>query len=112
MNIIRNKLTTVGVGERKYFIATIGRKGKKLGYKDNKYTLVDSLLIKDIKNDDGEYISDHMWIKYSRQLEQANIISGDIIKFRAAVKPYIKQNKLKDYGFCYISKVEVIKKFE
>ena len=99
------------VGEKIYLTGEVGRTGKKLGYKKDKLQMVESLVLKDICDLNNNYVTDHVWVKFSRHLFNAGVNEGSKIRFRATVKRYIKNNKgnpVVDYGLFYLSKVETI----
>lgn len=108
---MRDKLVSM-VGSKEFFIGKVGVKGTKPGYTNGILGTVTSLIIKGVKDLGGNLISDHVWVKYSRQLSKANVQEDDVIKFRAYVKAYNRQkapNFDRDYGLFFLSKVEVIK---
>ena len=80
-------------------IATIGRNGIKPGYSNGKFGSVLSLLLTDIYDTDDNYISDHVWVKNAKCFIRYK--EGDVIRFRATVKRYMRSNRTMDYGLVY-----------
>jgi len=49
-----------------------------------------TVLLKDIKDTDGNVACDHLWFNYTKQFQSINLKPSDIIKFDARVKEYEK----------------------
>ena len=75
---------------RATFIGTFVRKGYKNGYKGVEPTL----LLKDVKDINGKYITGHLWFNYTKGFQKlGELKEGDIIKFDARSKCYEKGYK-------------------
>lgn len=83
-------------GERKTFTGTFTRFGKKSRYKPKKvgdeWIAFDvTVLLVDVKDNDGNPVTDHLWFNYTKGFENlGNLQEGDVIGFDARVEPYIK----------------------
>ncbi len=60
--------------------------GSKHGYKGNIVTII----WKDVKNETGQIVADHLWSNMTKAFKQADLKPGDLVEFRATVKKYIK----------------------
>ena len=100
-------------GERDIFYATFVRKGSKRGWHGEEKP---TLLFKDVRDQDGNIISDHLWFNLTNSFEDAFLIEGDIIRFTARVDVYTKGYERDDWDFKLSrpTKVEVManEKFE
>jgi len=76
-------------GKRSHYTGEFVRKGIKHGYKGNTVTV----LLKDIKDETGQIVTDHQWFNMTKGFEQADLKLGDLVEFRATVKKYIKGYK-------------------
>lgn len=74
---------------RKTFTGIFERIGFKNGYKG----VLETVLLKDIKDTEGNYISDHLWFNLTKGFESLNLKQGDVIQFNARVKEYTKGYK-------------------
>jgi len=108
---IRKNLATIE-GVRDIFTGTFERFGVKNGWAGVEKTV----LLKDIKNKNGDIISDHLWFNFTKGFENLQLEKGDIIQFEARVKEYYKGYKgyregiykpiEKDYKLSYPSKIK------
>lgn len=65
----------------------------RLGKKNNKYSTktLETILLLDIKNSSGKVLTEHLWFNYTKGFRKLGLLQeGDLISFRARVKPYIK----------------------
>ena len=85
---------------RATFTGTFSRKGFKNGYKCPEPTL----LLLDVKDLDGKYITDHLWFNYTKGFQKlGELKEGDIIQFDARSKAYEKGYKgYRDDVYCPI----------
>lgn len=99
---------------RNIFIGEFERFGKKNGwFKEEK-----TILLKNIKFLEGDYVCDHLWFGYTKGFAKLNLKYGDIIEFNARVNSYIKgyfgrkddiyKNISKDYKLSYPTKMRKI----
>jgi len=73
--------------ERKIFIGTFERYGIKSGYK----CPLKTVLLLDIKDEEENEITDHLWFNFTKGFEKLGELKrGDKIKFRARSKKYTK----------------------
>lgn len=72
------------------FTGVFVRMGGKRGYKG----MLPTLLLKDVRNQDGEMMTDHLWFNFTKGFQKLREIrEGDVIQFDARVKPYEKGYK-------------------
>ena len=83
------KALGVNEGKRGLYIWKFDRTGSKSGYKSR----LDTVLLKDIKDETGRIVTDHQWFNMTKGFEQADLKLGDLVEFRATVKKYIKGYK-------------------
>jgi hypothetical protein len=76
--------------ERRNFSGIFVRFGKKNNYMGNEETTV---LLKDIKDNSGKILCDHLWFNFTKGFEKINLKENDIVRFDARVKSYIKGYK-------------------
>jgi hypothetical protein len=74
-------------GERRRFSGTFVRCGQKPGWKGSTLT---TILLKDIKDANGNIVSDHLWFNLTKEFGSLVLNDGVIIYFDARVKPYYK----------------------
>lgn len=86
---MRDKLKQLGDKERYVFTGVFIRDGIKNGYKGPERTL----LLSDIKDNYGNYVSNHLWFNYTKGFEKANLHEGDTVQFTARVSEYEKGYK-------------------
>ena len=73
--------------QRLQFTAMVGRMGKKNGWKGK----VDiTLLLLDMKLSDGESVTNHIWVNWTKTLQDSGVKEGDIINFKGTVEAYQK----------------------
>jgi hypothetical protein len=51
---------------------------------------VKTVLLKDVKDENGQLVTDHLWFNMTKGFEEANLQPGDIVEFRGKVEKYIK----------------------
>ena len=74
-------------GVRKTFRGTFERSGSKQGWHGTEITL----LFKNITDDKGNIISDHLWFNYTKGFERLSPWKqGDVVQFDARVAGYTK----------------------
>lgn len=83
---------------RQTFTGVFVREGIKNGYKGPLKTI----LLKDIKDLDGNYITDHLWFNYTKGFESLGVLKeGEQLQFNARSKPYEKGYKgYRDDVYC------------
>lgn len=104
---------------RNTFTGTFVRLGIKRGWKGSTLTTV---LLTDIKDSEGNVVSDHLWFNYTKGFESINLQENDIIQFEARVTEYLKgycgyrEDVYKpiewDYKLSYPTKIKKIKVVE
>ena len=85
---MRTKLQQIE-DERNTFMGVFNRFGEKNGYK----SILRTVLLKDIKNKDGEIVTNHLWFNLTKGFNKLDMKQGDIIQFNARVKEYEKGYK-------------------
>ena len=84
---MRKKLKKIE-GVREKFIGVFSRFGTKANYHGFPEP---TILLIDIRNKDGEIVTDHIWFAYGKRFEAlGELKEGDIIEFHARVKEYEK----------------------
>ncbi|MGC3946508.1 MAG: hypothetical protein QM762_18620 [Chryseolinea sp.] len=74
--------------ERKKFQAVYQREGKKINWKGYSET---TILLKDIKDETGKIVTDHLWFTMTKGFEAlGTLTAGDVIEFEARVTDYRK----------------------
>lgn len=77
---------------RSTFVGEFVRHGLKSGYKGSLPTK--TLLLRDVRNLDGELLTDHLWFNDTKGFRSlGNLVEGDLIQFDARVKMYEKGYK-------------------
>lgn len=87
---MRDKLEKMGTDERHTFIGTVGRFGHKDSYRGGP---IPTVLFKDVKNENGEIITDHLWFNFTKGFQKADISENDLVQFNARVGYYEKGYK-------------------
>src|SRR5258706_12860594 len=103
-------------GLRKKFTATFDRLGKKVGYQGY---AEETILLKNIADENGERMTEHLWFSYTKGFQKLKLSSGDHIEFEARIKEYQKgyvnrtlkmNNKTSDYKLSHPTKIKLVKK--
>jgi len=82
---MREKLKQAN-GNRSIFEGIFERFGIKNSFGHPKHTL----LLKDIKDNSGKVVTDHLWFNVGKRFDSLKLQAGDIVRFDARVKPYVK----------------------
>ncbi len=90
------KILEKSKGERKRFIGTFSRTGKKMSYTG--YSEDTILLTNIIDAETGLAITDHLWFSYTSGFEKANLKEGCLVEFEARVRKYEKGYANKKLG--------------
>lgn len=85
---MRKKLSNIE-GVRDTFTGVFERFGIKNGWNGIEKTV----LLKDIKNKNGDVVSDHLWFNLTKGFEKLQLKEGDVVQFDARVKEYYKGYK-------------------
>lgn len=83
---MRQALKTIGKEERHVFYGTFERYGTKTGYKG----MLKTVLLIDIKNEDKQVVTNHLWFNFTKGFEKLNLQKGDKVKFNGRVQSYVK----------------------
>lgn len=83
---MRKELGAIGSETRNTFYGTFVRFGIKNGYRGTEKTV----LLKDVKTEDGVIVTDHLWFNFTKGFEKLNLEEGMVVKFDARVSEYIK----------------------
>lgn len=104
---------------RGIFTGAFVRFGKKSGWKG---TTLTTILLTDIKDNEGNVVSDHLWFNYTKGFESVDLQENDVIQFEARVTKYWKgycgyredvyAPVKKDYKLAYPTKIKKIKTVE
>lgn len=110
---MRKKLSNIE-GVRDTFTGVFERFGIKNGWNGIEKTV----LLKDIKNKNGDVVSDHLWFNLTKGFEKLQLKKGDVVQFDARVKEYYKGYKgyrddiykpiEKDYKLSYPTKIKKV----
>lgn len=82
---MREKLAHIN-GKRFTFEGIFERFGTKSSFGHSKHTL----LLRDVKDNSGKVVTDHLWFVVGKRFDSLNLQAGDIVRFDARVKPYVK----------------------
>jgi len=104
-------------GTRTSFSGTFVRFGVKNAYKGPPIT---TLLIKDVRSDDGSITEDHIWFSMTSRFENIKdeLREGVELTFEARIKPYTKgyvnmrewvDERTIDYKLSYPTNIQIIK---
>jgi hypothetical protein len=74
-------------GKRGRFSGTVARFGQKPAYKGPPIV---TMLLRDVRDEQGTQVTDHLWFTVRKQLKELNAQPGDKIEFEARVRPYRK----------------------
>jgi hypothetical protein len=89
-------------GQRQKFSGTFERAGKKPAYRgwgtDGK-GYGDTLLLRDMKDEDGRVVADHLWFNLTKAFRSAKLTKGDTVSFDARVDDYTKGYERDDYDY-------------
>ena len=86
-------------GERKRFIGTFKRYGRKRDYKGK---FVHTVLLVNVKDETGKLVSDHLWFNYTKRFQKlGGLYQGDVVEFYARVRGYSKGyiNRRDEFGY-------------
>lgn len=89
------------VGQELYWQATVGNFGT------HKRQSIETVLLLDIKSRDYMIEIRHCWIISTPSLNSSLFKKGQIIQFRASIRPYTKQGK-EDYGLYRPNQIKII----
>ena len=115
---MRKNLQKIGTQERHTFTGTFVRYGFKSGYKG----MIETPLLKDIKDIEGNPITDHLWFTKTKGFSQYELNEGDVLQFDARVSIYQKGYKgydfmkqlecpiQDDYKLSYPTKIKLVEK--
>lgn len=83
---MREKLREIGCEERHRFTATFSRFGTKNGFKG----LVETVLLIDVKDANGNIVTNHLWFNKTKGFASLSLNEGDVVEFTARVDEYTK----------------------
>lgn len=83
---MRTELKSIGSEERHTYSGTFERKGIRNGWKRTEATV----LLTDIRNEEGNLITDHLWFNDTKGFQAASLQPGDRVEFQARVTAYQK----------------------
>lgn len=111
---MRKALKKNGTDSRRRYRATVGRFGEKSNNFGYYQTLEETIMFKNIIDvEKGRIITDHLWFKVGKQIDQLKLNKGDGISFDARVGQYTKgyyPNIKVDYKLKNMSKIVVEKR--
>jgi hypothetical protein len=76
-------------GKRSLYTGEFVRTGLKHGYMGDIVTV----LLKDVRDESGRIVTDHLWFNMTKGFSQANLKAGDFVEFRGRVERYVKGYK-------------------
>ncbi len=77
------------LGKRSLYTGTFERTGKKESYVGPMLTTV---LLKNITDESGNVVTDHLWFNETKALAAACLKEGDVVAFHAKVEEYEKRH--------------------
>lgn len=83
---MREKLKEIK-NQRKKFRGIIAGFGTKRGWKGR---VLKTILLRDVRNENGDIVTDHLWFNWTRGFEMEAIKEGDKVEFEGRVKSYAK----------------------
>ncbi len=89
---LRRRLMIINNKKGKKFFARIDKRSKR---KDEKGKLIDTLLLKNVYDENYTFVTDHFWLDYDERFSYFQ--RNDVIFFTADVVSYTKNNKKDDY---------------
>lgn len=120
---MRENLKKIGNNERHTFTGVFARFGEKKAYKGIIPDI--TVLLLDIKDKDGNLITDHLWFNLTKEFKACKLKENDIVQFDARVAMYEKGYKghrgwdwdeypevSVDYKLSYPTKISVIGRVE
>jgi len=66
---------------------------------------IPSILLLDVKDEEGNLVRDHTWVKYSKRFKDFKL--GDTVEFTARVEYYEKGNKTRK-GLRHLRNLELV----
>ncbi len=93
-------------GKRTTFIGEVDKEGNKLhkGYDE------DTLMLRNIKNEYGKVLADHLWFNLTKRFaDLGELRRGDILSFEARVRRYKKGSGKTDYKLIYPTKIKKVR---
>ena len=100
----RRKLAKIGEDDRHLFFGTFERFGTKRGWKGR---LEQTVLLLNIKDDNGSVVTDHLWFNYTKGFSSLDLTKGDTVKFNAKVASYLKGYMGHDEIAAYLNPVTI-----
>jgi hypothetical protein len=76
-------------GVRSLYTGEFVRTGIKHGYMG----YVVTVLLKDVRDESGKIVTDHLWFNMTNGFSQANLQACDVVEFRGRVEKYVKGYK-------------------
>ncbi|MCD1295582.1 hypothetical protein CUJ83_11290 [Methanocella sp. CWC-04] len=105
---MRKKLEAIQCKGRQKFKGVFLRYGSKCNYRKGRTLTV---LVADIRDDEGELMCDHMWFDFGDGFENIELRPYDTLEFLATIKKYNKGYRSRDKEHDYrLSKLEGIRK--
>jgi hypothetical protein len=109
------KILIDSLGDRKKFVGTFVRLGKKKNYRGYSE---ETILLKDIKDvETGKIVTDHVWFAYTKSFQSIALLPGAQIEFVARIKQYEKgyrnvrykiDNRTIDYKLSHPTKISLV----
>lgn len=67
-----------------------------------------AVLLRNVKDQNGQLLTDHIWVNYNQAFEDLQLQEGDTIIFMARVGKYTKGkgNRIEDYKLHYPSQIQ------
>lgn len=85
---MRNELRAYE-GQRMVFTGVVCRIGSRRPFRGSRKKL-STILLRDVKNEEGEIITDHIWLDLTPPFVVVHPRYGDIIKFTGVVESYVR----------------------
>lgn len=105
---MRSKLASIRNNERHRFVGIYTR----CGYKSYRDRFSPTLLLKNVRDSEGNIVTDHLWFNYTKGFLKLGLLKdGDEIAFNARVDSYVKGyygSESIDYKLSYPTKIELL----
>lgn len=101
---MRHKLGTYQDSKKHIFTAKMIRYGSYYDHEKKESTV--TILFRDVKNTNGETLTDHVWVREDSYMKNTKLKEGKIYSFEAKVGTYSRGRTAKDYQLSRIRQIK------